>query len=74
MNAFVKRHHDKIAGTIASFDRVIITGTLPDIGYARDMARHLSYHQIKLLATLVGQNRCAINCVGIPITWPLRPS
>lgn len=48
MNAFVKRYQDQIAGTIACFDRVIITGTLPDIGYAQAMARHLSYPQIKL--------------------------
>ena len=32
MNPFVERHQDKIAGVLSCFDRVVITGTLPDIG------------------------------------------
>jgi len=48
MNSFVERHRDKIAGVLSCFDRVVITGTLPDIGYAGAMAGYLSYHKIRL--------------------------
>ena len=48
MKPFIERHGDKIAGTLSCFDRVVITGTLPDIGYAGAMAGYLSYHNIKL--------------------------
>ena len=48
MNPFVERHQDKITGVLSCFDRVIITGTLPDISYAGAMAGYLSYHQIRL--------------------------
>ena len=46
MNPFVERHHDEIAGVLSCFDRVIITGTLPEIGYAEAMARYLSAREI----------------------------
>lgn len=48
MNTFVERHQDLIAGVISCFDRVIITGTLPDIGYAGALASYLSYRNIRL--------------------------
>jgi hypothetical protein len=48
MNLFVERHRDKISGVLSCFDRVVITGTLPDIGYAGAMAGYLSYHKIRL--------------------------
>jgi hypothetical protein len=48
MNAFVERHQDKIAGVLSCFDRVVIAGTLPDIGHAGAMAGWLSYHKIRL--------------------------
>ena len=50
MNPFVERHQhqDKIAGVHFCFDRVVITGTLPDIGYAAAMAGYLGYHKIRL--------------------------
>ncbi len=48
MNPFVERHRNKISGTLSCFDRVVITGTLPDIGYAGAMAGYLSYHKIRL--------------------------
>lgn len=38
MNPFVERHQDMITGVLPCFDRVVITGTLPDIGYAGAMA------------------------------------
>ena len=48
MNLFVERHRDKISGVLSCFDRVVITGTLPDIGYAGAMAGYLSHHKIRL--------------------------
>ncbi len=48
MNPFIEHHQDNISGVLSCFDRVIITGTLPDIGYAGAMAAYLSYHGIKL--------------------------
>jgi hypothetical protein len=48
MNPFVERHQDKISGVLTCFDRVIITGTLPDISHSGAMAGYLSYHQIRL--------------------------
>jgi len=48
MNPFIERHQDKIAGVISCFDRVVITGTLPDIGYAGAMASYLRYHNADL--------------------------
>ena len=48
MNPFIERHHDEIAGAISCFDRVVVTGTLPDIGHAQAMAGYLTYHDIRL--------------------------
>lgn len=48
MNPFVERHQDKISSVLSCFDRVVITGTLPDIGYAGAMAGYLSYHKTRL--------------------------
>ena len=48
MNPFIERHQDKISGVLSCFDRVVITGTLPDIGYAGAMAGYLNAHEIRL--------------------------
>ncbi|MCP4408420.1 MAG: MarR family transcriptional regulator [Gammaproteobacteria bacterium] len=48
MNPFVERHHDEITAVISCFDRVIITGTLPEICHAEAMARYLSAREIRL--------------------------
>ena len=48
MNSFIERHQDLITGTLSCFDRVIITGTLPDICYHGAMAGYLSYHNIRI--------------------------
>ncbi len=41
MTLLTERHSDKILGTISCFDRVLLTGTLPDICYARAMKNWL---------------------------------
>ena len=48
MNPFVERHHDEIAGVISCFDRVVISGTLLDIGHAQAMSGYLTYRDIRL--------------------------
>ncbi len=48
MNPFIKRHQDLITGTLSCFDRVVLTGTLPDICFAGAMAGYLGYHKIRL--------------------------
>jgi hypothetical protein len=48
MNAFIERHKDSITGVLSCFDRVVITGTLPDICHAGAMTGYLSYHKIRI--------------------------
>ena len=48
MNPFVERHQEEISGVLSCFDRVVITGTLPDIGHARAMAQWLGSQGIRL--------------------------
>ncbi len=48
MNPFIERHQANISGVLSCFDRVIITGMLPDIGYAQAMGSYLSYHNIRV--------------------------
>jgi hypothetical protein len=48
MNPFVERHQEDIAGVLSCFDRVIVTGTLPDICHPKAMAGFLGYHNIRL--------------------------
>jgi len=48
MTPFIERHASNILGTLSCFDRVVITGTLPDICHAGAMARHLTTKGIRL--------------------------
>jgi hypothetical protein len=48
MNTFVERHASKIVGTLSCFDRVIITGTLPDICHAGAMSAFLGARNVRL--------------------------
>jgi hypothetical protein len=48
MNPFVERHQEEISGVLSCFDRVVISGTLPDIGHAGAMAQWLGYRGIRL--------------------------
>ena len=48
MNPFVERHQTSISNTLSCFDRVVITGTLPDICHPRAMAGFLDYHKVRL--------------------------
>ena len=48
MNPFVEHHKDNISGILSCFDRVVITGTLPDICHAEAMGGFLGYHEIRI--------------------------
>jgi hypothetical protein len=48
MNPFVERHQEEIGSVLSCFDRVVITGTLPDICHPQAMAGYLSYRDIRL--------------------------
>jgi hypothetical protein len=48
MSPFVELHKDQISGIISCFDRVVITGTLPDICHTQAMAGYLSYNKFRL--------------------------
>jgi len=48
MNTFIERHADKIRGVLSCFDRVVLTGTLPDLCHAGAMATYLGAQQIRL--------------------------
>ena len=48
MTTFIDRHADKIRGVLSCFDRVVLTGTLPDLCHADAMARFLGARQIRL--------------------------
>jgi len=48
MATFTDRHASKIRGVLSCFDRVVLTGTLPDLCHAEAMARFLGARQIRL--------------------------
>ena len=48
MNPFVEQHRNEIGCVLSCFDRVVITGTLPDICHARAMAGYLGARSIRL--------------------------
>jgi hypothetical protein len=48
MNTLADLHSNQVVGTLSCFDRVIIFGSLPDIGYADAMKRYLSLRGIRL--------------------------
>ena len=48
MNPFTERHRNKITDVYSCFDRVVITGTLPDIGHADALTRFLGFPGVKL--------------------------
>jgi hypothetical protein len=48
MNPFVQQHRHEIGCVLSCFDRVVITGTLPDICHARAMAGYLGGRGIRL--------------------------
>lgn len=49
MNALlIERYKDDLLGVLSCYDRVIITGTVPGVCYAKGMTNYLYAHQIKI--------------------------
>ncbi len=48
MNPFVEQHRDEIGCVLSCFDRVVITGTFPDICHPNAMAGYIGAHTIRL--------------------------
>src|SRR4030042_6127333 len=48
MVTLTERYSSKIRGSLSCFDRVVITGTLPDICYADAMSSHLRSKGIRI--------------------------
>jgi hypothetical protein len=48
MSMLTERYASKILGVLSCFDRVLITGTLPDICYADAMSNHLRSKGIRI--------------------------
>jgi hypothetical protein len=48
MVSLFERHRSKIRGMLSCLDRVVITGTLPDICHAQALERHLSFRGVRL--------------------------
>ncbi|MBU0640023.1 MAG: helix-turn-helix domain-containing protein [Planctomycetes bacterium] len=48
MPSIAERYAERIVGTLSCFDRVVITGTLVDIGHARAMAAALTTRGVRL--------------------------
>ena len=48
MNAFVEHDQDEIGRVLSCFDRLVITGTLPDIRHPEAATACLSHRDIRL--------------------------
>ena len=48
MANFVERHAEKITGVLSCLDRVVLTGTLPDICHAQAATRYLFEHHFRI--------------------------
>jgi hypothetical protein len=48
MTSLVERHAAKIVGTLSCYDRVIIQGTLPGVGYAAGMTGYLKARGVRI--------------------------
>jgi hypothetical protein len=48
MDSLVDRHHDKIAGVLSCWDRVVVQGTLPGLCYAAGMTSYLNANHIRV--------------------------
>jgi hypothetical protein len=48
MSEFLERHADRILGVLSCWDRVVITGTFPEICYAQIMTAYLYRKNIRI--------------------------
>ena len=73
MNPFGKRHQEETASVLSCFDRVNLTGTLPDIANAGAMPVFFASGAIDCLTPPKGSRRCVKNRVKTPNAWAVRP-
>jgi uncharacterized protein (DUF924 family) len=48
MHEFIAKHHDKIAGILSGFDRLVFRGTLRSIAHDAGMQRYLWANRVLL--------------------------
>src|SRR5271167_2638335 len=48
MVSLIERYDDRIAGVLSCYDRVVITGTLPTVCYAKGMTGFLHARKIRI--------------------------
>lgn len=48
MESLVERYAGRIRGVLSCFDRMVVTGSIPDIGYADAMSGYLREHNIRI--------------------------
>ena len=48
MAMLTERYADRLAGVLSCYDRIIITGTLPGVGYAQGMTSFLNAKGIRI--------------------------
>jgi hypothetical protein len=48
MRTFIDRHADKIRRVFSCFDRVVLTGTLPDLCHVGAVTKYLGARKIRL--------------------------
>lgn len=48
MDLLTDTYADKISGVLHCYDRIVITGTLPQLCYAQGMSSYLYYHNIRI--------------------------
>jgi len=66
MDPFVEQNQDEIGCVLSCFDRVVITGTLPDICHAKAMAGYLGAAASACSTTRVGPSRCTKKSAPAP--------
>ena len=69
MNApLLERYHDRIAGVLTCYDRMVITGTLPGACHAAGMTSFLNAKHIRIF----DYPRCEIVSARTPRHWRRR--
>src|SRR6266496_2382574 len=49
MSTLVERYASQISGSLSCFDRIIVTGTIPGVCFAKGMEAYLRAHDIRLV-------------------------
>jgi hypothetical protein len=63
------RYHDRLAGTLSCYDRIVITGTLPGACYAAGMTSFLNASTFEFLTIRASPSRCVTAFVKPHRRW-----